>query len=214
MLSNSDVAKVTTFFCTSIGLIIGCIWGYVRATDRFFTELYNILANVPQTIYLILLTYIMERGFWTLVFAMCVTGWLAMARNVRNLVFMIRDREYNLASRCLGTPLPRMISKNLVPYLVKRMTGEYLVPNSKGKPLQYSNYRAHFFSPFMEKLGLDQTVHATRHTFVSTMDACGVSADSVVLKRIVGHSNTSTTELYTHKSHDELIKAIDKFKLV
>lgn len=112
------VAGVTTFFCTSIGLIIGCIWGYVRATDRFFTELYNILANVPQTIYLILLTYIMERGFWTLVFAMCVTGWLAMARNVRNLVFMIRDREYNLASRCLGTPLPRMISKNLIPYLV------------------------------------------------------------------------------------------------
>lgn len=112
------VAALTTFFCTLVGVIIGCVWGYVRATDRFFTELYNILANVPQTIYLILLTYIMEKGFWTLVFAMCVTGWLAMARNVRNLVFMIRDREYNLASRCLGTPLPRMISKNLIPYLV------------------------------------------------------------------------------------------------
>jgi oligopeptide transport system permease protein len=112
------VAATTTFFCVSIGVIIGCIWGYVRATDRFFTELYNILANVPQTIYLILLTYIMERGFWTLVFAMCVTGWLTMARNVRNLVFMIRDREYNLASRCLGTPLHRMVTKNLIPYLV------------------------------------------------------------------------------------------------
>lgn len=112
------VAALTTFFCTLVGVIIGCIWGYVRATDRFFTELYNIIANVPQTIYLILLTYIMEKGFWTLVFAMCVTGWLSMARNVRNLVFMIRDREYNLASRCLGTPLTRMISKNLIPYLV------------------------------------------------------------------------------------------------
>lgn len=112
------VAGTVTLFCTVIGVIIGCVWGYVRATDRFFTEIYNILANVPQTIYLILLTYIMEKGFWTLVFAMCVTGWLSMARNVRNLVFMIRDREYNLASRCLGTPLPRMISKNLIPYLV------------------------------------------------------------------------------------------------
>lgn len=112
------VAAVVTTFCTVIGVIIGAVWGYVRATDRFFTEVYNILANVPQTIYLILLTYIMERGFWTLVFAMCVTGWLAMARNVRNLVFMIRDREYNLASRCLGTPLSRMITKNLIPYLV------------------------------------------------------------------------------------------------
>ena len=112
------VAATTTFFCVSIGVIIGCIWGYVRATDRFFTELYNILANVPQTIYLILLTYIMERGFWTLVFAMCVTGWLTMARNVRNLVFMIRDREYNLASRCLGTPTHKIILHNILPYLV------------------------------------------------------------------------------------------------
>lgn len=106
------------------------------------------------------------------------------------------------------------IHKDLVPYLEKRMVGEYLVANSKGTPLHYSNYRAHFFAPFMKKLDLDQTVHATRHTFISTMDACGVTADSVVLKRIVGHSNTSTTELYTHKSHDDLIEAIDKFKLV
>lgn len=112
------VAGVVTVICVSVGVIVGCIWGYVRATDRFFTELYNIIANVPETIYLILLTYIMERGFWTIVIAMCITGWLGMARNVRNLVFMIRDREYNLASRCLGTPLPRMISKNLIPYLV------------------------------------------------------------------------------------------------
>ena len=36
--------------------------------------------------------------------AMIAFGWLVMARNVRNLVLMYRDREYNLASRCLGTP--------------------------------------------------------------------------------------------------------------
>lgn len=112
------IAGLVSLVCVCVGVILGCVWGYVRATDRFFTELYNIISNVPETIYLILLTYIMERGFWTIVLAMCVTGWLGMARNVRNLVFMIRDREYNLASRCLGTPLPRMIAKNLIPYLV------------------------------------------------------------------------------------------------
>ena len=106
------------------------------------------------------------------------------------------------------------IHKDIVPYLEKRMKGEYLVANSKGKPVHYSNYRTHFFSPFMKKLGMDQTVHATRHTFISTMDSCGVTSDSVVLKRIVGHSNTSVTEQYTHKTNKELIEAIDKFKLV
>ena len=29
-----------------------------------------------------------------------------------------RDREYNLASRCLGTPLWRVLTKNILPYLV------------------------------------------------------------------------------------------------
>lgn len=113
-----EIAGIVTFVCVIVGIIIGCIWGYVRATDRFFTELYNIIANIPQTVYLILLTYILEPGMGTLILSMCTTSWLALARNVRNLVFMIRDREYNLASRCLGTPLHRMIVKNLIPYLV------------------------------------------------------------------------------------------------
>jgi len=41
-----------------------------------------------------------------------------MARFVRNQIIIIRDREYNLASRCLGTPTKRIILKNLLPYLV------------------------------------------------------------------------------------------------
>ena len=50
--------------------------------------------------------------------AMIAFYWLGTARNVRNLVFMYRDREYNLASRCLGTPLMRILGRNIFPYLV------------------------------------------------------------------------------------------------
>ena len=50
--------------------------------------------------------------------AMVAFYWLGTARNVRNLVFMYRDREYNLASRCLGTPLMRILGRNIFPYLV------------------------------------------------------------------------------------------------
>ena len=41
-----------------------------------------------------------------------------MARNVRNLVPMYRDRGSDLASRCLGTPVWRILVKNIFPYLV------------------------------------------------------------------------------------------------
>jgi oligopeptide transport system permease protein len=49
---------------------------------------------------------------------MILFGWLGTARNIRNLVFMYRDREYNLASRCLGTKTWRILTRNIFPYLV------------------------------------------------------------------------------------------------
>lgn len=101
-----------------VGITIGAIWGYVRKLDAVITEIYNVWDNIPTTVVLIILTYIMKPSIPTIIFAMCMTGWLQMARFVRNLIIIIRDREYNLASRCLGTPTSRIITKNLLPYLV------------------------------------------------------------------------------------------------
>ena len=101
-----------------IGVIIGCIWGYVRSLDRFFTELYNLIDNVPYIIYMTLIALMVGQSFWIMAISMIAINWLSMARRVRNMVFMFRDREYNLASRCLGTPLWRVLTKNILPYLV------------------------------------------------------------------------------------------------
>lgn len=101
-----------------VGITIGALWGYVRKLDAIITEVYNVWDNIPSTVVLIILTYIMKPSIPTIIFAMCMTGWLQMARFVRNLIIIIRDREYNLASRCLGTPTGRIITKNLLPYLV------------------------------------------------------------------------------------------------
>ena len=105
-----------------VGILIGVLWGYVRKLDFFFTELYNILDNIPQTLLLILISYMLKPGVYTIIFALCLTGWLGMARFIRNQIIIIRDRDYNLASRCLGTPTRRIIFKNLLPYLVSVIT--------------------------------------------------------------------------------------------
>ncbi len=101
-----------------VGISIGVLWGYVRKLDFVFTELYNILDNIPSTIVLILVSYILKPGVSTIIIAMSLTGWIGMARFIRNQIIIIRDREYNLASRCLGTPVYRIILRNLLPYLV------------------------------------------------------------------------------------------------
>lgn len=112
------IGIVVSLWEAVVGIIVGALWGYVRALDRPITEIYNVINNIPTTIILILLTYIMRPSLTTMIFAMCMTGWLGMARFVRNLIVIIRDREYNLASRCLGTPTRRIVTKNLLPYLV------------------------------------------------------------------------------------------------
>ena len=109
---------VIAFFDVTLGTIAGALWGYVQRIDRFMTELYNIVTNIPQTVYLVLFTYILRPSFWTIVLAMCLTGWLSIARFVRNRVVAIRENEYNIASQCLGTPLSRILLKNIVPYIV------------------------------------------------------------------------------------------------
>lgn len=105
-----------------VGILVGVLWGYLRKLDFFFTELYNVLDNIPQTLLLILISYVLKPGVSTIIFALCLTGWLGMARFIRNQIIIIRDRDYNLASRCLGVSTGRIIFKNLLPYLVSVIT--------------------------------------------------------------------------------------------
>lgn len=101
-----------------IGLILGSIWGYARRFDKLFTEIYNLFDNIPYTILRMLLMYIMRPSLKTMIIVMCLTGWIQMTKYIRNLIIIYRDREYNLASRCLGTPSWKIIQKNILPQLI------------------------------------------------------------------------------------------------
>ena len=115
--------SLTIAFCVAVieavvGITAGVLWGYVRQLDWLFTELYNILDNIPSTIVLILISYVASPSVGTLILGMSLTGWIQMARFIRNQILIIRDRDYNVASRCLGTPTFRIVMRNLLPYLV------------------------------------------------------------------------------------------------
>lgn len=101
-----------------VGVVIGCLWGYIRLLDRPLTELYNLVDNVPAIIYMTLIALMVGKSFMIMAVSLIAIGWLGVARNTRNLVLMYRDREYNLASRCLGTPVWRVLVKNIFPYLI------------------------------------------------------------------------------------------------
>lgn len=101
-----------------VGISLGAVWGYARKWDKLFTEIYNLFDNIPYTVLRMLITYIMRPSLFTMVFVMCLTGWIRMAKYIRNQILIYRDREYNLASRCLGTPGFRIMTKNIMPQLI------------------------------------------------------------------------------------------------
>lgn len=101
-----------------VGITIGTLWGFSRKLEVPITQLYNVADNIPTTIVLILMSYILRPSISTIIVAMCITGWVEMARFIRNQIVILRDREYNLASKCLGTPDYKIIIKNLLPYLI------------------------------------------------------------------------------------------------
>lgn len=112
-----SLALICALINMTIGVAVGAVWGFSRRVDRFMTEVYNVVANVPYILLISVIVLILSASFWSMVFALTVTGWLGIAYFIRTQVIIIRDREYNMASRCLGTPLWRIAVKNILPFM-------------------------------------------------------------------------------------------------
>ncbi|MCI6634540.1 MAG: ABC transporter permease [Eubacteriales bacterium] len=112
-----SLALVCAVINMTVGVIVGAIWGFSKQVDVIMTEVYNIIGNVPYILFISVMVMIFTASFWTMVFAMTLTGWLGIAYFIRTQVIIIRDREYNLASRCLGTSTFRIAMKNILPFM-------------------------------------------------------------------------------------------------
>ena len=109
------------------------------------------------------------------------------------------------------------IHKDIIPVIASLLAdgGEYLVVNGHGKPATYDQWKKWVLAPANEIIGMEHTLHDTRHTFISAAERSGLDANSIILKRIVGHSTSgNTTAIYTHKNIEDLIAAIDKVTLI
>ena len=125
------ISIIATLINLIIGIIIGAIWGISKTVDRVMMEVYNIISNIPALLIVIVLTYSIGAGFWNLIFAMTITGWVGIAYTIRIQIMRYRDLEYNLASRTLGTPTYKIVTKNIMPQLVSVIvtTTSQMLPN-------------------------------------------------------------------------------------
>lgn len=119
--NGSRISISLAFICAainmSVGVIVGAIWGFSKKVDMVMTQVYNIIGNVPYILFIAVMVMLFTASFWTMVLALTITGWLGIAYFIRTQVIIIRDREYNLASRCLGTSTIKIAMKNILPFM-------------------------------------------------------------------------------------------------
>ena len=109
-----------------LGTLIGVLAGYFRRLDgplMRFTDLFLALPLLPLLLVMVLLfrealtaMFGVETGIFILIVsAIGITSWMQTARIVRGDVLALKEREFVLAARSIGTPNRRIVTRHVLP---------------------------------------------------------------------------------------------------
>ena len=112
-----------------LGTLVGVSAGYFKRLDgplMRLTDLFLALPLLPLLLVMVMLfrdplsnAFGPEGGtFLLIVTAIGVTSWMQAARIVRGEVLALKEREFVLAARSIGTPSRRMILRHILPNVV------------------------------------------------------------------------------------------------
>lgn len=116
--TSLSISFITTFITMTLGIIVGTIWGFNKRLDFYLMDIYNVISNIPYTLIVMILSYTLGAGVPQLIFALSATSWIGVAYFMRVQVMIIRDREYNMASKVLGSSTMKIITHNILPQLI------------------------------------------------------------------------------------------------
>lgn len=96
------------------------------------------------------------------------------------------------------------------PLLLKKRRSEYLFLNAHGGGIsRQSIWQKLKYYVALAGIKKNVTPHTLRHSFATHILENG--ADLRIVQELLGHSDISTTQIYTHVSHEHLNKAFDEF---
>ena len=99
-----------------IGIPLGAIAGYYGGwVDEIIMRTVDILYAFPFLVLAIAVVAIVGRGFWNLVFALVVVGWISYARLIRGEILSVKENEYVMAAQALGATNRSIIFRHIVP---------------------------------------------------------------------------------------------------
>ena len=106
--------------CTLVMFVIGALLGALAGligglVDDIIMRICEFIGNLPYLIIVVILSMVLGRSMFALVFAMSLTAWVGTARMVRGQIIQIKEQDYVQAATAQGASTGRINVKHLLP---------------------------------------------------------------------------------------------------
>jgi len=113
------IAFISVFTNVVVGVIYGAISAYYGGqVDIILTHFAEVLDGMPYVVVAILFRLLFGSGMFSIILALCMTGWIGTSRLIRAQFYRFKGREYVLAARTLGVRDRTLIFRHILPNCV------------------------------------------------------------------------------------------------
>ena len=127
------IAGVAVAIDVVIGMTYGLISGYFGGVlDIAMQRFIEIVSGIPTLIIVTILMLVLQPGLMTITLALMIAGWIGMSRTTRAQVLKLKEQEYILASRTLGSKSSTIIFKDVLPNIFGQIIimSMFSIPNA------------------------------------------------------------------------------------
>lgn len=101
--TSLSVGVLSQLVIALVGVPVGALAGLKGGWfDYILMRVIDVLSSLPMILFYILLMVALGAGFWNLILAMTLTGWIGLARLVRGQVISLKKTDYIRASKAMG----------------------------------------------------------------------------------------------------------------
>ncbi len=115
-----SVGSAVVAVSLSLGVLVGLVAGYWGGRfDAFINVIViNSLLALPGILLAIAVVAFLGPGFWNLVIALSLGGWIGFARLARAQTLQVKELEFIEAARALGASHSRILFRHLLPNIL------------------------------------------------------------------------------------------------
>ena len=111
-----SIGVIAVGLAVLIGVPLGAIAGYFGGwVDEAIMRLVDILYAFPFLVLAIAIIAVLGQGFWRMILALVIVGWIGYARLIRGEILSVKEQEFVTAAKALGARDRSIIFKHIVP---------------------------------------------------------------------------------------------------